>query len=169
MIIRVFALLAVLCFSGAAQAVQISWSIPGSGCVPSDATTKFNRHLVVNGTVQHAAGNVGLIELICPITQFTTDTTSWNLFLGYRDSTATGASAFVRARLYAMPIAGGPPVPLAMANSNSSASTAAGYVASPVFPHTFNFSLNSYWVRVELARSSTSQTVIFRSLLLELP
>jgi hypothetical protein len=119
--------------------------------------------------VQHATGNVDLIVLTCPITQFTTDTTSWNLFLGYRDSTGTGASAFVRARLYAMPIAGGPPVLLTTANSNSSASTAAGYVPSPVFAHTFNFSSNSYWVRVELARSSTSQTVIFRSLLLELP
>jgi hypothetical protein len=169
MIIRVFALLAALCFSGTAQAVSISWSIPGSGCVPSDATTKFNRHLVVNGTVQHAAGNVGLIELTCPITTFTTDTTSWNLFLGYRDSTGAGATAFVRARLYAMPLTGGPPVLLATANSNSSTSTAAGYVTSPVFAHTFDFGVNSYWVRVELARAATSQTVIFRSLLLELP
>jgi hypothetical protein len=169
MIIRLFALLAALCFADTAQAVSISWSIPGSGCVPSDATTKFNRHLVVNGTVQHAAGNVGLIELTCPITTFTTDTTTWNLFLGYRDSTGSGASAFVRARLYAMPIAGGPPVLLTTANSNSSASTAAGYLASPVFAHTFNFSSNSYWVRVELGRAATNQTVIFRSLLLELP
>jgi hypothetical protein len=169
MIIRLLTLLAVLCFAGAAQAVQISWSIPAAGCVPSDATTKFNRHLVVNGTVQHAAGNVDLIELTCPITQFTTDTTSWNLFLGYRDSTGTGASAFVRARLYSMPLAGGPPVLLATATSNSSASTVAGYVPSLVFGHTFNFSSNSYWVRVELVRSATSQTVIFRSLLLELP
>jgi hypothetical protein len=169
MIIRLFALLAALCFSSGAQAVQISWSIPGAGCVPSDATTKFNRALVGNGTVQHATGNVGMIVLTCPITQFTTDITSWNLFLTYRDSTGAGPSAFVQAQLYRMPFHGGAPVLMTTANSNSSASTAVGYVASPVFAHPFDFSAYSYWVRVELKRSSTSETVIFRSLMLELP
>jgi hypothetical protein len=50
-------------------------------------------------------------------------------------------------------------------NSNSSPATALNNVDT-LFPYTFNFGTNIYWVRVELERALTNQTVIFHSVAL---
>ena len=62
MIARLLALLFALCLTSAAEA-QIIWSTTGSGCVPDEATAKFERYKVGNASVQHATGNVDLIVL----------------------------------------------------------------------------------------------------------
>ena len=69
MLARLLALLFALCFAGAAEAA-VAWSTPGSGCVPDESVTASNRHAVGNAAVQHAAGNVDLIVLTCPIYPF---------------------------------------------------------------------------------------------------
>jgi hypothetical protein len=162
---RLLALFFVLCFTGAAEA-QIIWSTPGSACVPDEATTRFDRHNVGNALVQHAAGNVDLIVLTCPVPRFDAGSaTDWGLGLIYQDSTGTGVSAFVLARLYRMQIGAASPQLLATASSNSSPAPTLNDVDT-IFSHTFNFATHTYWVRVELQRATTNQTVIFHSVAL---
>jgi hypothetical protein len=163
---RLLALFFVLCFTGAAEA-QTIWSIPGSACVPDEATTRFDRHNVGNALVRHAAGDVGLIVLICPVFRFSPGfLTEWFLRLTYQDSTGAGTSAFVQARLFRMTLETATPGVLATANSNSLSDPTVSTVTSPNFVHTFDFDANVYWVRVELDRATTSQTVIFHSVAL---
>jgi hypothetical protein len=163
---RLLALFFALCFASAAEA-QVVWSIPGSACVPDEATTRFDRHNVGNALVQHAAGNVDLIILTCPIAKFATTAGCWNLRLRYQDSSETSPTAFVRARIYKMAFQSVTPIPLAAAaTSNSSAVTTPNTVGSS-FETTFDFLENVYWVRVELERTTTNQTVIFHAVRLD--
>ena len=161
---RLLALLFALCLTSAAEA-QIIWSMPGSACVPDEATTRFNRHNVGNASVQHAAGNVDLVVLTCPIPRFDSGAPDWGLALIYQDSTGTAVAAFVRARLYRMAIGTATPQLLATASSNSSSTTTLNDVDT-IFSHTFNFATHTYWVRVDLERALTNQTVIFHSVAL---
>lgn len=164
MIARLLALLFALCLTSAAEA-QIIWSTTGSGCVPDDATAKFERYKAGNASVQHATGNVDLIVLTCPIPRFDKVSVHWGLLLTYQDSTGTAAPAFVRARLYRLPIGTATPILVNTVSSNSSPATALNNVDT-LFPYTFNFGTNIYWVRVELERALTNQTVIFHSVAL---
>jgi hypothetical protein len=167
MIARLFSsLLFTICLAGGAQA-GIFWGTVGSNCVPADATIEFNRHKVNPASVEHAPDNIGLIILNCPITRFNTPLTSWRLSLSYRDSTGTGTGAFIRARLYKLENGMFTPVVLGEFNSNDFNVTGSTTRISPPFTHTFRFSVNNYWVRVEFDRSSTSQSVIFHSVVLD--
>jgi hypothetical protein len=161
---RLLALFFALCFASAAEA-QVVWSIPGSACVPDEATTRFDRHNVGNALVQHAAGNVDLIVLTCPIFRFTPPGGSpgWILRLTYQDSTGTITSAFVRARLFRMQLETATPAVRGTATSNSSPVMALNSVDSSVFADAFDFNTYVYWVRVELQRGATNQTVILHS------
>jgi hypothetical protein len=159
---RLLVLLFVLCVSSAAEA-QVVWSSPGTGCVPSDATTKFDRSKDGIASVQHAAGALDLIALTCTVLPFAPGSTDWTLQLTYQDSTGAASTAFVRARLYRMPLAGATPVLLATANSNASTATTLHTVSSAVFPYSFDFDTNTYWVRVDMDRAATNQTVVFHS------
>ena len=163
---RLLAFLFVLCFTAAAEA-QVTWSTPGSGCVPDETTTKFDRHNVGNASVQHAAGNVDLIVLTCPIPRFDgSGKTNWGIAMVYQDSTGnTAAQAFVQARLYRMKLGTISPQLLATVNSNSSAETTVNEV-NTTFTHTFNFTQQTYWVHVELQRASADQIVILHSVFL---
>jgi hypothetical protein len=162
MIARLLAVLFALCLTSAAEAqTQNFWSSPGSGCVPDEATIKFDRHKVDNLSVRHAQNNLDPIILICPIQPFSSAEPSWVLALSYQDSTGTGPSAFIRAQLYQLEIGTAKPVLLATANSNSSAVTTFNIINSAVFTNTFDFDTHLYWVRVHLDRSATDQTVIF--------
>ncbi|HET7680807.1 MAG TPA: hypothetical protein VFK79_11830 [Xanthobacteraceae bacterium] len=165
MIFRLVLLLFTLCAPTAAQA-QYLWSTTANLCVPDATTTRFNRHNVGAASVQHAAGNVDLIVLNCPISPFNTDAhPSWFLRTSYQDSTGTNATAFIRARLYRMASTESSPTLLVIANSNSLTDTGFGWMNKQFF-HIFDFSNYTYWVRVELDRSTTSQVVIFYSLAL---
>jgi hypothetical protein len=159
---RLLILLFALCVTSAADA-QVVWSSPGSGCVPSDATTKFDRSKDGIASVQHAAGALDLIALTCTVPPHNSGSTDWILQMTYQDSTGAASTAFVRARLYRMPLTGATPVLLATANSNASSATTLHTVTSAVFSHTFDFAANTYWVRVELDRASTNQIVVFHS------
>jgi hypothetical protein len=167
MIARLLAVFFALCLTGTAQA---QWGAVGTACVPDPATIKFDRMRITNGAVQHAAGNVDLIVLTCPVYPFEQGGTNWSLLLTYRDSTGnTAAQAFVRAQLYSMLFSGTPgaaPTLLATVSSNSSPATGANSVFSAPFSYTFTFTSNVYWVRVELERATTGQTVIFNSIAL---
>jgi len=163
---RLLGFLFALCFTSHAEA-QTPWSITGSGCVPDETTIKFERHKVGLVSVQHAAGNVDPIALTCPIARFDSGGTHGAIELIYQDSTGNGpAKAFVRARLYQMALGSATPSLLATASSNSSPVTTLNILTSPLFPNTFDFDQYVYWVRVEMDRSSTGQTVIFHSVAL---
>lgn len=164
---RILVLLFALCLAGAAEAQvpQIVWSAPASTCVPADATIKFNRHKVNVESVQHAVDNVDLIILNCPIGFFNTGSiTGWQLGATYRDSTGASMAGFVRARLYRVTAGGTVPVLMTEMNSDAFVNTGLTTQRSPSFTHSFNFAANSYWVHVELDRSSTSDLVIFHNL-----
>jgi hypothetical protein len=159
---RLLVLLFALCITGAAEA-QVVWSSPGTGCVPSDATTKFDRSKDGTASVQHAAGALDPIVLTCAVLPFVPNSTDWTLQLTYQDSTGAGSTAFVRARLFQMGLQSATPVPLATAISNASTATTLHTVNSAVFPHSFDFNANTYWIRVEMDRAATNQTVVFHS------
>jgi hypothetical protein len=164
--IRSLALLAAMCFAGAAQA-QNMWSMPAGGCTPDSATILANRHSVSFASVKHATGNVDSIVLLCPISRFVSSTTSWKLKLTYRDTTGTDPGAFVRAQIMGNAIGTPGSFNLAVVNSNSSASTAVSTVSSAAFTHTFNFETNVYFVRLDLDRSLDPQNVIAYSVVLD--
>lgn len=144
---------------------EIAFNTPGSGCVPDHATIQENRALVGNANVRHAGANLQPIVLTCPIAPFASGTGDWILRMTYLDSTGMGAGAFVRARLYRMAIGGSVPVLLETANSNSSGLTGLTTLNSG-FSHTFDFLANTYWVRVDLDRSTAAQDVILYSIMI---
>ena len=164
---RLLLLFFAVCF--AAPAMAQGWSMPGSGCVPNDITAKFERHLHGNATVQHAPANVDLIIVTCPVTGITNETTNWVVSLTYRDSTGTGAQSYVLARLYRMAVGTTNPVLLAQVNSNKSPAIGISTVNSPPFTHTFDFTDNVYWIRVQLDRAATNQLAILYSVALTPP
>lgn len=164
--IRSLALLAAMCFTGAAQA-QNMWSMPAGGCTPDSATILANRHSVSFGSVKHATGNVDSIVLLCPISRFVGPTTSWKLKLTYRDTTGTDPAAFVRAQLMGNAIGTAGSFNIAVVNSNSSPSTAVNSVSSAPFTHPFNFENNVYFVRLDMDRNSDTQNVIAYSVVLD--
>ncbi len=167
MIVRVFAVVAAMCFANTAQA-ENPWSVIAAACTPDSATIKGDRHVSVLSGVRHATGNVDLINLHCPIPRFSSATTSWNLKLKYQDSTGTDPAAYVKATLYRVGIGvAAAQQTLATANSNSVPNTTVFVVSSPVFPHTFNFENYVYWVGIELDRNAINQAVIAHQVILD--
>ena len=165
MIIRLLVLAAALCFGGLAQA-QILLHTPASACTPDADTVKFDRDLTAaNGSVRHAPSNLDRITLICPITPSDASNTNWRLLLTYRDSTGTDTAAVVRAQLFEMNTATGVATVLATVTSDSSSETTLNTVSRNL-NHSFDFFDNAYWVRIELDRATTNQTVMAYSVAL---
>jgi Chaperone of endosialidase len=158
MIVRFVVLAAVICFGNLAQA-QTLLHTPASACTPDAATIRFNRELTANGSVRHAPTNVDRITLICPITPSDASNTNWTMLLTYRDTTGTNTAAFVRAQLFEMNRATGIATGLTSVTSNSSSETTLNTVSRD-FNQSFDFFDNAYWVRIELDRAATNQTVI---------
>ena len=140
---------------------------PANACTPSDTTIRFDRHLLGAASVQHATNNVNAITLLCPMSRFNSGTTTWNLKMTYVDSTGKASSAYARAYVYRMAIGSAAPVILGMANSDASALTGLNTISSAPIAHTFDFEKYIYWVRVDLVRALTSQTVIVYSIFLD--
>ena len=164
MIARLLTVLAFLCLAGAAQAQNV-WSVSGPACVPAESATGRYRSGVP--FVRHAAGEIGLMVFNCQIDRFNSGTTTWNLRMTYRDTTGSAPAAYIRARLYRMPIGTATPSLIAQVNSNASASTAVNTIPSAQFNHTFDFEANTYWVRVELVRAATNQGIFFYSVVID--
>ena len=51
-------------------------------------------------------------------------------------------------------------------NSNNFNATGSTTRSSPNFTHLFDFSVNNYWVRVDMNRSATDEIVIFHAMVL---
>jgi hypothetical protein len=153
-------LLVILGLAGGAQA-QVFWGTVGSNCVPVDASLKVNL-----ASVQHAPDDIGRITLNCPVMPFSTPLSTWELSVTFRDSTGTNPSAFVRVRLYRLEIGMITPVMLGEFHSNDFNVTGSTTRSSPNFSHIFDFSVNNYWVRVDMDRSALSEIVIFHSMVL---
>lgn len=83
--------------------------------------------------------------------------------MDYQDSTGQGTSAFVRTRLYRLPFGSTTPILMATANSNERMANGFNFMASNEFTHEFDFDAATYWIRVDMDRSSTSETVILYS------
>jgi hypothetical protein len=159
--LRILSLVAALCIPTVAKS-ETPWSSPGSACVPDHATIANNRAVVGPALVRHANNNVDKIVLNCAIQAFNLADTDWALMLDYEDSTGAGEGAMVRGRLYKMALGGGDPEPVATKNSNSEPIVTRNLMAQP-FEHTFDFDTYVYWVRVELDRNTTNQTVILHA------
>jgi hypothetical protein len=160
MIARLAALVFAVCLATSAQA-QTLWSTPASACVPSDRTIKNDRHLTGNASVQHAPDNMDPIILTCPITAFSDANTFWELAVGYQSVAQTTLTA----RLYRMALGSGSATPVRLEMVNASDSSGAFNSTSGAgFTHPFDFSANTYWVRVQMDRTATDQTVILHFL-----
>jgi hypothetical protein len=168
MLSRVLAAIAILCLGGAANAANVAvWSAPGTSCVPADAAINAKRYRTGVASVQHATTNVDPIVLVCDMQPFG-GAGSYNLKLTYQDSTGTGASGSVIARLYRLPIGSATPVQISAVNSNASAITGVNAIQA-IFNQNFasEFNANVFFVRVELRRTSTAATVVFHSIVIE--
>ncbi len=181
--------------AAAPEANSVIWSMPGSTCTWDQASPEDNALKVGIASVEHKGSAKGVIALNCSIPNYGAgeggNNDSWSLNLTYQDSTGPGSGqGFVRADLYRLSLfgnqpgdrrapsllQGGPGVPELIATAASdpldrdqrrqaegpSINTARGF-----FNHTFDFNNYTYWVHVELKRSSGNQTVVFHSVSLQ--
>jgi hypothetical protein len=161
-----FVLFVATLWVSAAQAD--TFSAPASACVPNLATARDNRVLAGNASVQHAAGITDLIVLTCPLPPFFANgALNWVIRITYVDSNGAAENAFVRARLYRMPVEGANPVLLETVNSNDSPDTGLNSLSSAGFSHGFDFAANVYWFHIDLDRAADAQTVILHSVALQ--
>jgi hypothetical protein len=145
-----------LCFCTlAAQASQVQISFPGRACSPSAQAIKFERYTVNNVSVEHRPGAIGLFNLTCPITPAFLFGNNWTLNLIYEDSNGTLPSAFVRAKLFRLPINPYQPNP---------PQTEPLLVATASLQFIGRQNRQYARVRIEIDRISVNQTVIFHGL-----
>jgi hypothetical protein len=150
-----------------AEPVQAdSWTINGSSCVPGDPAIQNNRYLVTAGTVKHQSTATGLITLYCPI-PFPTLIGSVrgggyyrisSLSMTYADSDGRGTVANIRAQLVKLSHGTGSLTNIGNAlDSNSSPWTVPTTMTGSLSHAASGF--DYYYVRVDLDRSETSESV----------
>ena len=165
MIIRAFFVLAFVCIASSAQAA-VGWSAAGSACTPNGATVGHYTSANAAG-VTFSGSDVGSLVFTCSFDRFDSGTTDWVLKLSYRDSTGTGVSGQVLARVYKLPIGTYTPVVLKSVSSNGFNVTANNTIVSGSFNHSFDFDTNVYFVQVTLTRAASSEIVTFVSVVLD--
>jgi hypothetical protein len=163
-IARVSAILGIVCaaalmlIAAPARAAVPVWSMNATSCVPDADTITFDRYVTNKGIVAHRKRNVDLIQLACDVNNPPIQGTQWFLFVTYRDSTGTAATANVLARLIRVSRTTGAQTVVATFNSNDSGVVTMGQ-GSVGFTHAFDFANNYYYVLLALDRSSFSETV----------
>jgi hypothetical protein len=157
------------------------WGAAAATCTPGDPAIQGDRYSVVAGSVKHAAGRSGPITLYCPLHapmrslqnvalaggfDFAAAPLSPNVLrLTYRDPDGTSTASNVEAQVIGMSKNDGTifTVPGATLNSNSFSSTGSGSRSTNKFTHTFDFSNNYYYVRVDVNRGAgvTAEAVFY--------
>lgn len=81
------------------------------------------------------------------------------LTLTYSDSTAAGPKAFVRAQFFSATRAAGVKSLIASISSNDFTETALNQITSTAFNHGIDHTTNYYFVRIEMDRTASTQSV----------
>lgn len=136
------------------------WSAISTGCIPDAASIQANRYASSSDSViKHRGTNVQRIVLICSVSPNDQGQAPNVLTMTYRDSTATGAKAYVRAQLISVSRASGARVVVTTVSSNSSSVSSVSQLTSAPFSHVLDFNTSYYFVKIEMDRSTSSQTV----------
>jgi len=164
------ALLLVATFAEAQSSYH--WSSTAAGCVPDSTTIADQRYVSTPiGSVMHKPLNLTRITLNCPV-HFIPKIDNLPppnvMFIFYRDTSPQTANAtFVRVTLFRLPM--DPPQAVAQTFATFSSKTAFPYPASSELityrsidlpPQQLELNRYSYYIRIELARSSANHTVI---------
>jgi hypothetical protein len=112
------------------------------------------------GYYAHASSQTGLQQLVCPIVGVPTGAST--LELVYYDSDGAISSTFVRATLYRVGDFDDSATMIASVMSNSSAATDYNALQT-VFAHTIDISTGSYYVIVDLSRTSAFRSARLRA------
>jgi hypothetical protein len=136
------------------------YSVSGAACVPGDPAIQNNRYTINAGSVLHTSTNVDLITLYCavPVDVVPSGTNPTTLAVTYKDTTGTSTSANVAVQLLAMSKSSAAITTIATFNSNSFSDIVIAQ-HSVVFSHTFDWVNNTYYIRVDMDRTLTSEIV----------
>lgn len=156
----------VFASSGAAQAATF-WSVPASACVPVVDRGNIPIHKANAASVQFSGANIGTIVLNCPIQPYDGSGYNPRLRLTYQDSTGTNAGAAITVQIRKMTIGTVDPAVLFSASSDSVAITGPNSLTTDFLGAPLDFETNTYWARVVLTRTSSTQTVVFHALTIE--
>ncbi len=115
--------------------------------------------------VRFKTGTTGKIVLACPLNSGAVSgaAATKRLVMKYRDSSGTGSSASVKAKLFVANSATGAVSVSSLFNSNDFAETTYDAQFSPVNFPTLNSDNFSYSIQIELSRSNASKVVEFHS------
>ncbi len=156
-----------LCLSTAAQA-QNFWNAAATTCTPAGATV--GHYTTVAGklsSVQHLGNETGTLVFNCAVSAFSTMKNSWQLRIIYRDSTGTGTSASVTARIYKLANGTYTPALLGSVSSDTNATMTNNTLDSMTFNEMFNFSMHVYFVQVSIKRAAASEIVQFHGVAID--
>lgn len=164
-LLGVFCLVVGMISTGSAYAGNL-WGATAAGCVVGDPAIQGNRYTVVAGSVGNNGTNVATITLYCPVETLGGGNAT-ALKLTYRDSSGTTTSAqtnggTVAAQLWRMAHSDGSITSISNASySSDSSGTTSATEGTGTFTHTFDFSLYTYYVRVDISRNNTTPTTTF--------
>lgn len=161
--IVVFSTLLSLYYLGYAQA-STYWSMNASSCTPLDTAMQGNKYFDTGGTVKHKSTVTGTITLYCPVIVNKNGTNPTLISFLYQDSVAD-ANNNVTVALWRMSNSTGGITQIA--TQSSSFFGTGTHEISESFTHTMDFVSNTYFVRVDIKRNSTTNTEIFYRVLLQ--
>jgi hypothetical protein len=141
-----------------ADGTQTIWAVNGANCVPSDPTLQGMVYTIGSGSVKFAASATGTVTLYCAITYGATTPTSMDVT--YIDSDGTGTDVQVDAQLFQVDLWTGAahavdPTPF---HSSDNADTGVAHHSTTFVESGCAMAGCAFFVRVDLLRSSTSQT-----------
>jgi hypothetical protein len=139
-----------------------TWTMAGAGCAIDPSTVSLAVVTPGSGTVAFATGATGTIKLICPVTGPTSSNPT-DLYATYYDTDGTGTTCTIEESLYSAYTNTGN-VFSTVAQWNNTESSYLPTNSSPyknlghytLAPYTWDWTLNYYWIEVDLTRSATT-------------
>lgn len=158
--------LTLLAISLVSTAHAGEFSMNATSCTPDSSAIQGNHYLGTGGTVKHSASSTTTIVLYCPVSWSDSLSSPTTLRITYQDSTAT-ANNFVKGQLIKMSKTGGGITTMVtvssdqdethgFCNNSDSIST-----CSATFAEAISTSTNYYYIRIDIARTSTSNNEVF--------
>jgi len=153
---------------GPAQAQTPTWSITGAGCVPTGQTAAGTGTFNSAGDVAFPAGRLGEIIVTCPVPSSIAGATSLGITYRDTDGRANGVRLHATLRQKVLETGAVSDVPGASFDSNDFPGGSANVrrfavIGSPCRGIRFDHARFTYYIQVNMSRSSGPQTVLLVS------